>query len=90
VLSTRSKRRVPLEDGIEDGKPSIIFKNFFKHSQAAVEELHAFGDPSKNIDDSQLSRSAMSYTARLDRTLKLLQDRLKEQEAALEKVSPSP
>jgi hypothetical protein len=40
----------------------------------------------RSMDDPQLSRSATSYTARLDRTLKLLQDRVKEQEAALEKV----
>ncbi len=38
------------------------------------------------MEDPQLSRSAASYTARLDRTLKVLQDRVKEQEAALEKV----
>jgi hypothetical protein len=35
---------------------------------------------------SQSSRSASSYTSRLDRTLKALQDRVKEQEAVLEKV----
>jgi hypothetical protein len=39
------------------------------------------------MDSSQLSRAATSYTARLDRTLKTLQDRVKEQEAALEKVN---
>jgi hypothetical protein len=41
------------------------------------------------MDDSQLSRSATSYMARLDRTLQLLQDKVKEQEAALEKVAIS-
>lgn len=39
------------------------------------------------MDSSQLSRAAASYTARLDRTLKTLQDRVKEQEAALENVN---
>jgi len=38
------------------------------------------------MENSQLSRSATSYTARLDKTLKVLQDRVEEQEAALEKV----
>lgn len=47
----------------------------------------AFGEPTSSMDESQLSRNTTSYSARLDRTLKLLQDRVKEQEAALEKVS---
>lgn len=34
----------------------------------------------------QPSRSAATYTARLDSALKQLQDRVKEQEAVLEKV----
>ncbi|TVY54975.1 hypothetical protein LCER1_G002914 [Lachnellula cervina] len=38
------------------------------------------------MDNSQLSRTATSYTTRLDRTLKTLQVRVKEQEAALEKL----
>jgi hypothetical protein len=38
------------------------------------------------MEASSQSRSASSYTSRLDRTLKALQDRVKEQEAALEKV----
>jgi hypothetical protein len=47
----------------------------------------AFGAVTTAMDDSpQSSRSATSYTARLDDTLKQLQDRVKEQEAVLEKV----
>jgi hypothetical protein len=38
------------------------------------------------MEDIALSRAMASYTARLDRTLRKLQDRVKEQEAALEKV----
>jgi hypothetical protein len=38
------------------------------------------------MEASSQSRSASSYTSRLDPTLKALQDRVKEQEAVLEKV----
>jgi ribosome-associated translation inhibitor RaiA len=38
------------------------------------------------MEDTQMSRATASYTARLDRTLRKLQDRVKEQEAVLEKV----
>ncbi|TVY85480.1 hypothetical protein LSUE1_G000173 [Lachnellula suecica] len=41
------------------------------------------------MESPQRSRAASSYTARLDRTLKTLQDRVKEQEAALEKFRAS-
>lgn len=40
-----------------------------------------------DTEDLQLSRSAASYTSRLDKSLKALQDRVKEQEAVLEQVS---
>jgi hypothetical protein len=36
--------------------------------------------------EPQVSRATAGYTTRLDKTLKRLQDRVKEQEAALEKV----
>lgn len=39
--------------------------------------------------ESQISRSTASYSARLDRTLKRLQDRVKEQEAVLEQLRAS-
>lgn len=38
------------------------------------------------MEDTSLSRATAAYTARLDRTLKKLQERVKEQEAALEKA----
>lgn len=38
------------------------------------------------MDDPELSRASAAYVARLDRTLKGLQTRVKEQEAALEKA----
>jgi hypothetical protein len=59
------------------------------HLQTVNKGLHAFAEPTDDMDDSQLSRSATSYTARLDRTLQLLQDKVKEQEAALEKATIS-
>ena len=39
------------------------------------------------MENPQIPRAIGSYTTRLERTLKLLQDRVKEQEAALEQVS---
>ncbi|PSS23061.1 hypothetical protein M430DRAFT_26000 [Amorphotheca resinae ATCC 22711] len=41
------------------------------------------------MEDTQMSRATASYTARLDRTLRKLQDRVKEQEAVLEKLRAS-
>lgn len=38
------------------------------------------------MEDTQLSRATAAYTVHLDRTLRILQDRVKEQEAALEQV----
>lgn len=38
------------------------------------------------MEDAVLSRATAAYTARLDQTLRKLQDRVKEQEEALEKV----
>jgi hypothetical protein len=39
------------------------------------------------MENAALERANAAYTARLDRTLRKLQDRVKEQEATLEKVS---
>jgi hypothetical protein len=41
------------------------------------------------MDDASISRASAAHAARLDRTVKDLQNRVKEQEAALEKVHSS-
>lgn len=38
------------------------------------------------MDDASISRASAAHAARLDRTVKDLESRIKEQEAALEKV----
>jgi hypothetical protein len=38
------------------------------------------------MDDASISRASAAHAARLDRTINDLQNRVKEQEAALEKV----
>jgi hypothetical protein len=64
-------------------------KPYSNHLQTVNKGPHAFAEPTDDMDDSQLSRSATSYTASLDLTLQLLQDKVKEQEVALEKATIS-
>jgi hypothetical protein len=58
-----------------------------KDSDLNILDLRTFtGIGQRNMDSIDSVRTSTSYLARLERTLKALQDRVKEQEVALEKV----
>jgi hypothetical protein len=48
--------------------------------------LATLTEPAKAMEDTGLARATAAYTASLDRTLRKLQDRVKEQEALLDQV----
>jgi len=84
--ATQETRRVPLIEGFNSSDFLTVFSSpFLKPIPNPSQELPIIKAPG-DMDESQPSRSVTSYTARLDRTLKLLQDRVKEQEAVLEKA----